>query len=84
MEDGLGSTRSLLNSHPIGEEETDRYGMAQLEVSTTFGAKRRVDEAAKGTILEGDEKIANGDISEDEVSAMAKGFGEGGVSVSRN
>jgi hypothetical protein len=35
-----------------------------------------MDEAGKCTILEGDGKIANGDMSEDEVSAMAKRFGE--------
>jgi hypothetical protein len=36
-----------------------------------------VDEAGKCTILEGDGKIANGDISEDQVSTMEKKFGEG-------
>jgi hypothetical protein len=39
--------------------------MAQYELSAKFRATRRVDEAGKCTILEGDGKIANGDISED-------------------
>jgi hypothetical protein len=51
--------------------------MAQQEVTTAFGTTRRVDEAGKCTILESDGKIANGDIFEDEVSAMAKRLGEG-------
>jgi hypothetical protein len=36
-----------------------------------------VDEVDKCTIVEGDEKIANRDSSEDQVSAMAKRFDEG-------
>ena len=51
--------------------------MAQQEFSTKFGATRRVDEVDKCTIVEGDEKIANRDSSEDQVSAMAKRFDEG-------
>jgi hypothetical protein len=35
-----------------------------------------VDKAGKCTILESDGKIANGDIFEDEVSAMEKKLGE--------
>jgi hypothetical protein len=76
MVDGLGSTSSLLHSHS-DRRRGNRYGMAQQEFSTKFGATRRVDEAGKCTILEGDGKIANGDISEDQVSAMVKRFGEG-------
>jgi hypothetical protein len=49
----------------------------------SIGTQRKIPRyAARGrsgkcTILEGDWKIANGDISEDQVSTMAKRFGEG-------
>jgi hypothetical protein len=64
MEDGLGSASSLLNSHS-DRRRGNSCGMAQYELSAKFRATRRVDEAGKCTILEGDGKIANGDISED-------------------
>jgi hypothetical protein len=54
----------------------NRYGMAQQKVGKWPSAVRSMDEAHKCTILEGDGKIANGDISEDEGASVAKSFGK--------
>jgi hypothetical protein len=76
--DGLGSIGSLLNSHS-DQRRGNRYGVAQGEVNTTFGTTPRVDEEDKSKSLERDGKIANSDMFEADVQAMAKRFGAGRV-----